>query len=69
LLGVALCSLVLAILGPVVVLAAVVFILFSIESTVLPWLTFFIGPLAVLALVGPLGAWLGVGDFRACSTL
>jgi hypothetical protein len=57
------------VVGPIVVFGLVLFGLISIEPSVLPWLSLFIGPLAVLAVVGPIAALLGVGLFRASTRL
>jgi hypothetical protein len=57
------------VLGPIVVFGLVLFGLIGIEPTALPWLSLFIGPLAVLAVVGPIATVLAVGIFRGAARL
>lgn len=53
------------VVGPITVFGAVLVALISIEATALPWLSLLLGPIAVLAIVGPIAATFGVGIFRA----
>jgi hypothetical protein len=58
-----------AAIGPTAIFWLVFFVLFSIEGTAFPWLTFLVAPVLIALVLIPIIIWLGVGTYRASNSL